>query len=209
VGSFRCGTTRGCGSRGGWWRGFQQRVQAPTRRAVSDPRATVPQLKAAIKEHNARYCLLVSGRKADLKARMVCVQLGALLVAKRVIQPQVAQREIFDDAADRLVRRARPGLCEGLQHALLFIFVFTLTQVMLLLWVMLLCDRAEWSAQTQKTKLFFATVHWTNSSCLFFTAAYPALTCCAHFTLGFCFRSSCASTVASVNMTACALGPDF
>ena len=36
------------------------------RRAVSDPRATVLQLKAAIKEHNARYCLPVSGRKADL-----------------------------------------------------------------------------------------------------------------------------------------------
>jgi hypothetical protein len=41
--------------------------------AVSDPAATVKQLKAVVKDHNARYCLPVSGRKADLKARMTRV----------------------------------------------------------------------------------------------------------------------------------------
>ena len=41
--------------------------------AVSDPGATVKELKAAVKEHNSRYCAPVSGRKADLKARMTRV----------------------------------------------------------------------------------------------------------------------------------------
>ena len=41
--------------------------------AVSDPGATVKELKAAVKDHNARYCVPVSGRKADLKARMTRV----------------------------------------------------------------------------------------------------------------------------------------
>ena len=41
--------------------------------AVSDPGATVKQLKAAVKDHNSRYCVPVSGRKADLKARMTRV----------------------------------------------------------------------------------------------------------------------------------------
>ena len=34
--------------------------------AVSDPGATVKQLEAAVKDHNSRYCVPVSGRKADL-----------------------------------------------------------------------------------------------------------------------------------------------
>ena len=41
--------------------------------AVSDPGATVKELKAAVKDHNSRYCISVSGRKADLKARMTRV----------------------------------------------------------------------------------------------------------------------------------------
>ena len=44
--------------------------------AVSDPGATVKQLKAAVKDHNSRYCVPVSGRKADLKARMTRVSGG-------------------------------------------------------------------------------------------------------------------------------------
>jgi hypothetical protein len=41
--------------------------------AVSDPGATVKDLKAAVKEHNSRYCVPVTGKKADLKARMTRV----------------------------------------------------------------------------------------------------------------------------------------
>ena len=41
--------------------------------AVSDPGATVKELKAAVKEHNSRYCVPVTGKKADLKARMTRV----------------------------------------------------------------------------------------------------------------------------------------
>ena len=41
--------------------------------AVSDPAATVKELKAAVKDHNARYCVPVTGKKADLKARMTRV----------------------------------------------------------------------------------------------------------------------------------------
>ena len=41
--------------------------------AVSDPAATVKDLKAAVKDHNARYCVPVTGKKADLKARMTRV----------------------------------------------------------------------------------------------------------------------------------------
>ena len=41
--------------------------------AVSDPGATVKELKAAVKDHNSRYCVPVTGRKADLKARMTRV----------------------------------------------------------------------------------------------------------------------------------------
>jgi hypothetical protein len=41
--------------------------------AVSDPGATVKELKAAVKDHNSRYCVPVSGRKADLKNRMTRV----------------------------------------------------------------------------------------------------------------------------------------
>jgi hypothetical protein len=41
--------------------------------AVSDPAATVKQLKNAVKDHNRRYCVPVTGKKADLKARMTRV----------------------------------------------------------------------------------------------------------------------------------------
>ena len=41
--------------------------------AVSDPGATVKELKAAVKDHNSRYCVPVSGRQADLVLRMTRV----------------------------------------------------------------------------------------------------------------------------------------
>ena len=58
----------GAGAGGGSSSGYKR-----LRIAVSDPAATVKQLKAVVKDHNARYCLPVSGRKADLKARMTRV----------------------------------------------------------------------------------------------------------------------------------------
>ena len=58
----------GAGAGGGSSSGYKR-----LRIAVSDPGATVKELKAAVKDHNSRYCVPVSGRKADLKARMTRV----------------------------------------------------------------------------------------------------------------------------------------
>ena len=58
----------GAGAGGGSSSGYKR-----LRHTVADPNATVPQLKAAIKEHNARYCMRVSGKKADLRANMTRV----------------------------------------------------------------------------------------------------------------------------------------
>ena len=58
----------GAGAGGGSSSGYKR-----LRIAVSDPGATVKELKAAVKEHNSRYCVPVTGKKADLKARMTRV----------------------------------------------------------------------------------------------------------------------------------------
>jgi hypothetical protein len=58
----------GAGAGGGSSSGYKR-----LRIAVSDPGATVKELKAAVKDHNSRYCVPVSGRKADLKNRMTRV----------------------------------------------------------------------------------------------------------------------------------------
>ena len=58
----------GAGAGGGSSSGYKR-----LRIAVSDPGATVKDLKAAVKEHNSRYCVPVTGKKADLKARMTRV----------------------------------------------------------------------------------------------------------------------------------------
>jgi hypothetical protein len=65
---FGAGNVAAAGGGGGSSSGYKR-----LRVAVSDPGATVKQLKAAVKDHNSRYCVPVTGKKADLKARMVRV----------------------------------------------------------------------------------------------------------------------------------------
>ena len=65
---FGAGNVAAAGAGGGSSSGYKR-----LRIAVSDPGATVKDLKAAVKEHNSRYCVPVTGKKADLKARMTRV----------------------------------------------------------------------------------------------------------------------------------------